>query len=113
MARTGADARSTRKTVGKTLKKAVKSVKKAVTKRKGASASRSSGISRIDQESTRTHGYVVRVDYRQTSTGWRPKHKAFFGDASHGGPRKSLAAAEAWLADLRKTKKPAKKRAAR
>lgn len=111
MARTGADARSTRKTVRKAVKKAVKAVKKAVTKR--ASASRSSGISRIDQDSTRTHGYVVRVDYRQTDTGWRPKHKAFFGDATHGGPRKALAAAEAWLGDLRKTKKPAKKRAAR
>ena len=99
---------ATRKTAGRTAKK-------AATKRRASSSSRSSssGISRIDQESTRTHGYVVRVDYRQTDTGWRPKHKAFFGDASHGGPRKALAAAEAWLGDLRKTKKPAKKRAAR
>ena len=98
---------ATRKTAGRTAKK-------AATKRRASSASRSSsGISRIDQDSTRTHGYVVRVDYRQTDTGWRPKHKAFFGDASHGGPRKALAAAEAWLGDLRKTKKPAKKRATR
>ncbi len=98
---------ATRKTAGRTAKK-------AATKRRASSGTRSSsGISRIDQESTRTHGYVVRVDYRQTDTGWRPKHKAFFGDASHGGPRKALAAAEAWLGDLRKTKKPAKKRAAR
>ena len=99
---------ATRKTAGRTAKK-------AATKRRASSSSRSSssGISRIDQDSTRTHGYVVRVDYRQTETGWRPKHKAFFGDASHGGPRKALAAAEAWLGDLRKTKKPAKKRAAR
>lgn len=99
---------ATRKTAGRTAKK-------AATKRRASSSSRSSssGISRIDQDSTRTHGYVVRVDYRQTDTGWRPKHKAFFGDASHGGPRKALAAAEAWLGDLRKTKKPAKKRAAR
>ena len=104
MARTGA---STRKTAVRKTKA------KTATKRRAASSSRSSGISRIDQDSTRTHGYVVRVDYRQTDTGWRPKHKAFFGDASHGGPRKSLAAAEAWLGDLRKTKKPAKKRAAR
>lgn len=99
---------ATRKTAGRTAKK-------AATKRRASTSSRSSssGISRIDQDSTRTHGYVVRVDYRQTDTGWRPKHKAFFGDASHGGPRKALAAAEAWLGDLRKTKKPAKKRAAR
>ena len=95
---------ATRKTTGRTAKK-------AATKRRASSSSRSSGISRIDQDSTRTHGYVVRVDYRQTDTGWRPKHKAFFGDASHGGPRKALAAAESWLGDLRKTKKPAKRAA--
>ena len=97
---------ATRKTAGRTAKK-------AATKRRASSSRSSSGISRIDQDSTRTHGYVVRVDYRQTDTGWRPKHKAFFGDASHGGPRKALAAAEAWLGDLRKTKKPAKKRTTR
>lgn len=57
----------------------------------------SSGISRVDQKSTRTHGYVGRLGYRQTETGWRPAFKAFFGDASNGGPGGALKAAEAWL----------------
>ena len=57
----------------------------------------SSGISRVDQKSTRTHGYVGRLGYRQTETGWRPAFKAFFGDASNGGPEGALKAAEAWL----------------
>ena len=55
------------------------------------------GISRIDQESTRTHGWFVRVGYRRTKQGWRPKHRAFFGDKSHGGKTAALKAAEQWL----------------
>src|SRR5512139_3276634 len=40
------------------------------------------GISRIDQASTRTHGFFVRVGYHRTREGaWRPKHRSFFGDA--------------------------------
>jgi hypothetical protein len=55
------------------------------------------GISRIDQPTTRTHGYFVRVGYRKTTKGWRPKASAFFGDASHGGKSSALRAAEKWL----------------
>lgn len=56
------------------------------------------GISRIDQESTRTHGYFVRVGYHRTRDGnWRPKHRKFFGDATYGGKTKALKAAEKWL----------------
>ena len=55
------------------------------------------GISRIDQETSRTHGYFVRVGYRKTTKGWRPKASAFFGDASHGGKSSALRAAEKWL----------------
>ena len=55
------------------------------------------GISRIDQEASRTHGYFVRVGYRKTTKGWRPKASAFFGDASHGGKASALRAAEKWL----------------
>jgi hypothetical protein len=55
------------------------------------------GISRIDQPTTRTHGYFVRVGYRKTTKGWRPKASAFFGDASHGGKTSALRAAERWL----------------
>lgn len=62
----------------------------------------SRGISRVDQKSTRTHGYVGRLGYRQTETGWRPAFKAFFGDASHGGPAAALKAAEAWLRTARR-----------
>ena len=62
----------------------------------------SAGISRVDQESTRTHGYVGRLGYRQTVTGWRPAFKAFFGDASHNGPAGALKAAEAWLRTTRR-----------
>jgi uncharacterized protein YbjQ (UPF0145 family) len=56
------------------------------------------GISRIDQESTRTHGYFVRLGYRRTREGaWRPKHRQFFGDVTHGGKAKGLKAAIKWL----------------
>lgn len=59
-----------------------------------------SGISRIDQDSTRTHGYFVRVGYRLTDKGWRPKHSAFFGDASHKGAAGALRAAKAWQKEM-------------
>lgn len=62
----------------------------------------SSGITRIDQEVTRTHGWVGRMGYRRTANGWRPKFKKFFGDFTHGGPRDALKAAETWL---RRTKR--------
>jgi hypothetical protein len=39
----------------------------------------------------------VRVGYRRTKQGWRPKHRAFFGDKSHGGKTAALKAAEQWL----------------
>lgn len=59
------------------------------------------GISRIDQEATRTHGFFVRVGYERTSGGtWRPRHRAFFGDVSHGGKTKALRAAKEWLAQV-------------
>jgi DNA-binding protein HU-beta len=62
----------------------------------------SRGITRVDQESTRTHGYVGRLGYSQTVSGWRPAYKAFFGDASHGGRPGALKAAESWLRATRK-----------
>lgn len=62
------------------------------------------GISRIDQESTRTHGYYARVGYSRGRDGRsRPKHVAFFGDASHGGRKKALAAAEEWVTKAKKS----------
>ena len=81
-----------KKAAKKTAKKGAKKVA-----RKSASSS-VPGISRIDQESTRTHGYFVRVGYHRTKEGaWRPKHRAFFGDASHGGKDKAFKAAVKWL----------------
>ena len=74
----------------------------------------SSGISRIDQPSRRTHGYFVRVGYKRTTSGYRPSHTAFFGDASHGSKREAWEAAEAWLKKARrslKSGKPASKAA--
>ncbi len=68
---------------------------------------RSPGISRVDQDSTRTHGWVVRLAYEQTSSGWRPKHTAYFGDATHGGAVKALAAAEEYLRKLQRSEKKA------
>jgi hypothetical protein len=58
------------------------------------------GISRIDQNSTRTHGYFVRVGYRLTDKGWRPKFSAFFGDATHKGAAGALRAAKAWHKEM-------------
>ena len=58
------------------------------------------GISRIDQDSTRTHGYFVRVGYRLTDKGWRPKFSAFFGDATYKGAAGALRAAKAWHKDM-------------
>ena len=79
-------------------KAAKKTVRKAAKKTRRSAASSVPGVSRIDQESTRTHGYFVRVGYHRTKEGaWRPKHRAFFGDASHGGKEKAFKAAVKWL----------------
>lgn len=57
------------------------------------------GISRIDQDSTRTHGYFVRVGWQRRRDGsYGPQFRAFFGDVSYGGKRRALRAARAWLA---------------
>ena len=79
-------------------------------KKKRAAKSTRRGISRIDQESTRTHGWFVRVGYYETKEGsYRAKHTKFFGDVSNGGKAKALKAAEKFVASVSK-KKPAKKK---
>ena len=81
-------------------KRKARAAKKGATRR---SSSSTAGISRIDQTSTRTHGFFVRVGYHRTKDGaWRPKHRAFFGDASHGGKAKALKAAAKWLKGVSK-----------
>lgn len=67
------------------------------------------GICRVEQPSTRTFGYVVRVGHRQSAKGWRPKFKAYFGDFSNGGKKNALAAAVKWLKTLEKTGKAPEK----
>ena len=57
----------------------------------------SAGISRIDQPTRRTHGYVVRLDYRNTAGGYRPRVSAFFADKSFGGRHAAWKAAEAFM----------------
>lgn len=67
----------------------------------------------MDQPSTRTHGFVVRIGWHQRRDGsYAPRHQAFFGDVTYGGKRGALRAAEAWLAKLqvRSTKRKPKGR---
>jgi hypothetical protein len=83
--------------------KAARGAGKAAAKGGSRTTRLSPGISRIDQPSTRTHGFFVRVGYERTDSGtWRPKHRAFFGDASHGGRNKALRAAEEWLRKIKR-----------
>jgi len=57
------------------------------------------GISRIDQPSTRTYGWFVRAGfYKRPDGSYAPRHRKFFGDASYGGKRRALGAAQAYLA---------------
>ena len=97
-ARKATKKRAVKKTAKRATKRSAtkkKTAAKKVSRRVGKS--KIPGISRIDQESTRTHGWFVRVGYRRTKQGWRPKHRAFFGDKSHGGKTAALKAAEQWL----------------
>jgi hypothetical protein len=66
------------------------------------------GISRIDQPSTRTHGWFVRSGFHERPDGsYGPRHRKFFGDVSSGGKRKGLQAAKAYLAKIdRRRAKP-------
>ena len=59
------------------------------------------GISRIDQPSTRTHGWFVRAGFHKRPDGmYAPRHSKFFGDFSHGGKRRALQAAQEYLEKL-------------
>lgn len=66
------------------------------------------GISRIDQDSTRTHGWFVRVGYAADKKGiYRARHTRYFGDATHGGKKKGLEAAIKFVNGLTRKKKAA------
>ena len=72
------------------------------------------GISRIDQPSTRTHGWFVRAGFSRRPDGsYTPRHRKFFGDAGYGGKRRSLRAAEEYLAIVAGGPRKQKSRAVR
>jgi len=87
---------------------------KTPTSRRRRKRSGTPGISRVDQPSTRTHGFVVRIGWYQKRDGsYGPKHKSFFGDASHGGKKGALKAAEAWRSKVERTAKRGSRRTAK
>ena len=68
------------------------------------------GISRIDQPSTRTHGWFVRAGfYRVKKRIYAPRHRKFFGDVTHGGKRGSLKAARAYLASVTRSSRSSRR----
>jgi len=70
-------------------------------KRNGSRPAARRGISRIDQPSTRTHGWFVRVGFYERKDGtYVPRHTKYFGDFTHGGKTKALKAARAFVDKL-------------
>ena len=64
------------------------------------------GISRIDQASTRTHGWFVRAGFYTRPDGTSaPRHRKFFGDVSYGGKRRALKAAAEYLTIVTRVRK--------
>lgn len=59
------------------------------------------GIVRLDYD--RARGYIVRLSYRLTRTGWRPRFNRYFSDVKYGGKKQALAAAKAWLKIVTRT----------
>jgi hypothetical protein len=72
-------------------------------KRNGSRPAARRGISRIDQQSTRTHGWFVRVGFYERKDGtYVPRHTKYFGDFTHGGKTKALKAARAFVDKLQR-----------
>jgi hypothetical protein len=83
-------------------------------KRRRSRPVRRRGISRIDQPSTRTHGWFVRAGFSKRPDGtYAPRHRKFFGDVSHGGKRRALQAAQEYLAIVARPQRKRKARAVR
>ncbi len=61
------------------------------------------GIVRLDYE--RAKGYMVRLAYRETPAGYRPRFRRYFSDVKYGGARRALTAARAWLDQVVRTGK--------
>ena len=83
-------------------------------KKRRSRSKRRRGISRIDQPSTRTHGWFVRAGFYKRRDGtYAPRHRKFFGDLSHGGKRRGLRAAELYLDKIEKIERAGQKKKAR
>lgn len=94
-----------RRTVSRTRFKKFRAPKKLVVPLPRAREGRRlpPGICRLDYP--RVRGYIVRLSYRRTRAGWKPRFKAYFGDTRHGGKAKAFAAAQAWLRVVTETGK--------
>ena len=74
--------------------------------RKGKRSVRRPGISRIDQPSTRTHGWFARAGFYTRPDGTSvPRHRKFFGDVTYGGKRRALKAAKEYVAIVTRVRK--------
>lgn len=51
------------------------------------------GITRVDSDLSRLHGYIVRLDWAEG----RPRLKKYFGDYTWGGAKRALRAATKWV----------------
>jgi hypothetical protein len=75
-------------------------------RKQGRRPVRRPGISRIDQPSTRTHGWFVRAGFYTRPDGTSaPRHRKFFGDASYGGKRRALKTATEYLTIVTRVRK--------
>ncbi|HYT04430.1 MAG TPA: hypothetical protein VEM13_06065 [Gemmatimonadales bacterium] len=64
------------------------------------------GISRIDQPSTRTHGWFVRTGFYKRRDGkYVARHRKFFGDVTYGGKRRALRAAREYLGKVERARR--------
>ncbi len=76
----------------------------ATTTRASRTPVRRRGISRIDQPSTRTHGWFVRSGFYERKDGtYAPRISKYFGDFTHGGKQRALKAAQTYLAKVTKS----------
>lgn len=81
-------------------------------KKRRTRRTRRRGISRIDQPSTRTHGWFVRAGFYERGDGrYVPRYRRFFGDVTYGGKRAGLRAAKEYLAVVASAKPKAKSKA--
>ncbi len=75
-------------------------------KRKNSRTVRRRGISRIDQSSTRTHGWFARAGFYKRRDGrYVARHRKFFGDVTYGGKRRALRAARAYLVKVERARR--------